>query len=390
MELEEVTNKISSIRWQDQTQEQYHYIDLSSVDRNTHNISETVLITKNNAPSRAQQIVQKGDVIFGTTRPMLKRYSIITDRFDGQICSTGFCVLRPDNKKILTSFLFHLLGTKDFYSYVEANERGASYPAIPDGLVKKFKIPVPPLAFQREIVKTLDSFNDLETELEAELGAELEARKMQYQHYREALLDFENGAFIGSRMKWMKLSDIADFKNGKGHEKLINESGKFVVVNSKFVSTDGRVRKYAEEQISPVFKDDLLMVMSDLPNGKALAKCFLVDENEKYTLNQRICALTVKETNELLVKFFYFILTRNKQLLKFDNGVDQTNLRKEDILEMKIPIPPMKEQIRIVKILESFESVVNGIEDGLSAEITARRQQYEYYRDQLLSFMEIA
>ena len=185
--IDEVVLKTASIRWQDQGDTEYQYIDLSSVDRVTHAITEASLITKKNAPSRAQQIVQSGDIIFGTTRPMLKRYSVISDDFDGQICSTGFCVLRPNKTQILTNFLFHLLGTKDFYSYVEANERGASYPAIPDSLVKRFKIPVPPLEVQSEIAKTLDYF----TKLEVELVAELEARRKQYEYYRDQFLSFK-------------------------------------------------------------------------------------------------------------------------------------------------------------------------------------------------------
>ncbi len=89
-----------------------------------------------------------------------------------------------------------------------------------------------------------------------------------------------------------KLSDLVDFKNGKGHEKSIVENGKYIVVNSKFISTDGEVKKYANEQISPLYKNDILMVMS-VCYGRALAKCFYVDEERQITLNQRICSLTV-------------------------------------------------------------------------------------------------
>ena len=184
--IESFVLRPANIRWADQDSAEFQYIDLTSVDRATHAIAETSTITSENAPSRAQQVVREGDVIFGTTRPMLKRYAVIPREFDGQICSTGFCVLRPDNNIVLTNFLFHLIGTDDFYAYVEANERGASYPAIPDNVVKKFRVPVPPLEVQREIVKVLDTF----TKLEAELEAELEARRRQYKYYRDALLTF--------------------------------------------------------------------------------------------------------------------------------------------------------------------------------------------------------
>lgn len=130
----------------------------------------------------------------------------------------------------------------------------------------------------------------------------------------------------------------------------------------------------------------ILMVMSDLPNGKALAKCFIVDEDNKYTLNQRIGAFTIKNTNIITTYFLFYILNRNKQLLAYDNGVDQTNLRKDNILNISIPIPSLSEQQRIVSILDKFESLVNSLSEGLPAEIAAVQEQYEYYRNKLLTF----
>jgi len=132
------------------------------------------------------------------------------------------------------------------------------------------------------------------------------------------------------------------------------------------------------------------MVMSDLPNGQALAKCFIVDENNRYTLNQRICALTVRDSNEVNTKYFLYIANRNPQLLLHDNGVDQTNLKRDHILDILIPVPPLAEQERIVKILDRFDTLTNDITAGLPAEIAARKKQYEYYRNKLLTFKEIA
>ena len=140
--IAELITRSEKVRWDDLDQtDEFRYIDLGTVDRVTHSINDTETITKENAPSRAQQVVREGDVLFGTTRPMLKRYCIVPADYDGQVASTGFCVLRANTDRILTNFLFHLLGTATFYEYVEANERGASYPAIPDNVVKKFRIP---------------------------------------------------------------------------------------------------------------------------------------------------------------------------------------------------------------------------------------------------------
>ena len=246
----------------------------------------------------------------------------------------------------------------------------------------KIKVPVPPLEIQQEIVGMLNSF----TELEAELEAELTKRKQQYEHYRDHLLSFENIAGEGGQVEWLSLRELVDFRNGKGHEKNIVPDGQFIVVNSKYISTDGKVAKYTDSQICPLFKDDICLVMSDLPNGKALAKCRLIDEDDQYSLNQRIGAFTNKDNEKVINKYLFYILNRNPQLLRYDNGTDQTNLKKDEILGISIPIPSKKIQERIVYVLDNFDAVCNDLNIGLPSEIEARQKQYEYYRDRLLSF----
>ena len=103
----------------------------------------------------------------------------------------------------------------------------------------------------------------------AELTAELTARKKQYEFYRNELLTFNDST------KTFQLRDLASFRNGKGHEKSISENGKYTVVNSKFISTGGQVVKHSNDQLSPLYKDDIVMVMSDLPNGRALSINFI-------------------------------------------------------------------------------------------------------------------
>ena len=374
--LADVTLPTSNIKWRD-IDHTHRYIDLSSVSIETKKIIETSEVDAENAPSRAQKIIQEGDVIFATTRPTQMRYCLIDDIYSGEVASTGYCVLRPQISKVLPKWILYCIASKRFKSHVENNESGAAYPAISDTKVKAFEIPIPSLKVQAEIVRILDTF----TELTAELTAELEARKQQYSYYRDQLLTFKKG-----KVEWKTLDEVANFSNGKGHEKDISADGRYIVVNSKFISTDGHVAKYSDKQICPLFSNDILIVMSDLPNGKALAKTFFVEEDEKYTLNQRIGGITVKDDMTLLPKFLYYFLNRTSQLLKHDDGASQTNLRKGQILEVKIPVPPLAEQERIVSILDKFDTLTTSLTEGLPREIALRQQQYEYYRELLLSF----
>ncbi len=188
--LGEICSKTNRVKWQDNNA-QFKYIDLSSVDREDHNIKETIIIDKDNAPSRAQQIVEENDILFGTTRPLLKRTTYISKDYDGQICSTGFCVIRVNEQRAFSRFVFHLINAKNFYDYVKANEQGTSYPCISDSKVKDFEIPLPPLSEQKRIADMLDRFDALCNDTTSGIPAEIAARKKQYEYYRDRLLTFK-------------------------------------------------------------------------------------------------------------------------------------------------------------------------------------------------------
>lgn len=157
---------------------------------------------------------------------------------------------------------------------------------------------------------------------------------------------------------WDKLvvSQVASYENGKAHEQNIVEEGAYIVVNSKFISSDGKVRKYTDDANCLANKDDVLMVLSDVPNGKAIAKCFYVEENNKFTVNQRICKITATKVNS---KILYYVLNRNSYLLSFDDGVKQTNLRNEDVLNCPVVLPKNpREQAKISEFVSSLDEVI--------------------------------
>ena len=310
------------------------------------------------------------------------------------------------NKWVLPRYAFHVIQGKGQDILTKTKKQGGTVDSLDFQKVLAYKVPVPPLDVQERLVQVLDNFECICTDLNIGLPAEIEARQKQYEYYRDLLLTFaETGSTLVTDRQTelnairliqyvfgyatIPLVYISDFRNGKGHEKNIVNNGKYIVVNAKFISTDGQIKKYSNKQICPLYKDDILMVMSDLPNGRALAKCFLVDEDDKFTLNQRIGAFTVRRHDLINTKYLYYVLNRNSQLLKYDNGADQTNLRKNEILNILIPVPSIEEQQRIVNILDRFDTLCNDLSEGLPAEIEARRKQYEYYRDKLLSFEEI-
>ena len=161
------------------------------------------------------------------------------------------------------------------------------------------------------------------------------------------------------------LGTVADYENGKAHENEIDEDGDFIVVNSKFISTDGEVIKRTNTPYCLADKEDILMVLSDVPNGRAIAKCFFVDESGKYTVNQRICRLRSKSINS---KFLFYLINRNPYFLSFDDGVKQTNLKKSEVLECPLMIPSSPiEQQKIVGLLSSIDDLIIATEQRIKS-----------------------
>ena len=250
-------------------------------------------------------------------------------------------------------FLFASLEHKDIRRWTQL--AGASRKKLLKDSMLKITVNIPSLPEQQKIADFLSTI-DTVIEKQKETASAWEERKkgvMQKLFSQKVRFKADDGDQF-PEWEEKKLGEVFEFYNGKAHENVISENGKYVVVNSKFISTDGTVRKYTNEMIFPLIKKDIVMVMSDVPNGKAISKCFLINENNKYTLNQRICCLRTKEN----AVFYINQISRNKYFLKFDDGVKQTNLRKNDILQCPLLCPCLAEQQKIADCLSSLDEVI--------------------------------
>ena len=158
--IESLCNKTKNINWKENTDREFDYIDLSSVSRTSLTITETKKIDSKNAPSRAKKIVKENDIIFGTTRPTLKRATKINEKYNNQICSTGFVVLSPKDPKDSEWIFFFLLSNK-FMKRMESLQRGASYPAVSDNDVKKSILSIPSKeSIKTQMIENLDALDN--------------------------------------------------------------------------------------------------------------------------------------------------------------------------------------------------------------------------------------
>lgn len=387
----ECVKPISNIKWSCSNDAEYQYIDLTSVNRDTHNIGETQTICADNAPSRAQQIVYAQDILLGTTRPLLRRFCVVPNEYSSQMCSTGFCVLRADENIVLHRWLYHQISTSKFFDYVEKHQKGASYPAISDADVKKFRIPIPPLSVQREIVRILDNFAELTEGLNRELTAELTARKKQYAYYRDKLLtprtDYRHGKIID-----MLKQPITDGPHTT--PELMEDGIPFLSVEAVF---DGKIHfEKRRGNITPEFdaecckkykpqKHDIFMVKS----GSTTGKVGYVDTDERFNIRSPLAAMRVNSENSsrYLFHLLQSKMVQQQVVAKASHG-SQPNLSMRALEQFDVVIPPLDIQLRLADVLDNFDAICTDLSSGLPAEIEARQKQYEYYRDRLLSFEE--
>src|ERR1700683_22304 len=148
----------------------FQYVDIGSVSNERFQITEAREILGRSAPSRARKLIRHGDVIFATTRPYLRSIAQVPHELDGQICSTGFCVLRP-TQQVISDWLFYSVLSRDFLAQITSRMRGASYPAVSDRDVLEAEIPVPSPAEQYRIVVRIKDCTERIEEMER-LGQE--------------------------------------------------------------------------------------------------------------------------------------------------------------------------------------------------------------------------
>ena len=287
-----------------------------------------------------------------------------------------------------------------------------SIPALNKADIDKYSIPIPPLEVQDEIVKILDRFADYA----AELQAELQARRLQYEYYRNLLLTFNSSAYGCETDDAQKISVIA--RGGHSYEiqwKTMGEIGKFfggLTGKSKADFSNGNARfisymnvysnialdQSANEFVSILpdekqnvlqYGDALFTGSSETPNECGMSSVVTTEPKEPLYLNSFSFGFRLDNISTYHPDFLKHLLRSTAirdQIAKTANGVTRFNVSKALFAKIILPIPPIELQVKIASILDRFETLVNDLSKGLPAEIEAVKARYEYYRNKLLTF----
>jgi len=279
----------------------------------------------------------------------------------GKFSITNVCGLIKiqNNLELNYKFLFYWLS-------IEAKNHvysGMGNPKLMSHQMEKILIPIPPLSVQTEIVKILDAL----TALTSELTSELTLRRKQYEYYREKLLSFDSLEQLNMGGAKKKLIDVAKIKNGKDWKHL--GEGDIPIYGS------GGIMGYVD-----TYSYDKPTVL--IPRKGTITNIFYLEEP---FWNVDTIYYTEIDTTQILPKYFYHFM-KTVDLTKLDTGSGRPSLTQAILNEIPIFVPSIKEQQRIVSILDKFETLTNSITEGLPLAIEQSQKRYEYYRELLLDF----
>ena len=335
----------------------------------------------------------------------------VVDFWAADDCYTFKCNENIDNK-----YLFHVLKNNQYK--IDSKVRKASIPRISRESVGNILVPVPELKVQKRIVNVLDNFESICTDLNIGLPAEIEARQKQYEYYRDLLLTFaaEGATILTDRQTdrqaiirllqyvfgyvSIELGAIATVTKLAGYEftKYVTYSneGKIIALrglNVKNGNLDLTDVKYIDKSdLSKLNRSKLCSGDMLFTYVGTIGQVAVVNENDKYYLapNVALIRADTQFVNPEYMRYFFqtnvFWDTQINRLLQFSS---MKNIPMEKIRKFILQLPSIEEQERIVSILDRFDTLCNDLSAGLPAEIEARKKQYEYYRDKLLSFKEL-
>lgn len=305
--------------------------------------------------------------------------------------TTELHVIRPLSA-IDARFLFYLTIGHDFRAFGEAEMLGAGgQKRVPEEFLKDWRAPVPPLETQRRIAQFLDEKIAQIDGLVKKKRALLDrlAEKRQALITRAVTKGLNPAAPMQpSGIDWLgdipahweikRLNSFCEFQSGKAHEPFIEADGQYVCVNARYISTNGAAVKRCSENLTPAIPGDILMVMSDLPNGRALARSFLVDDRDQYAVNQRVCRIRPRQGSSM---YFSYLLNRNPQLLRYNDGKEQTHLSNSNFKLVQLLVPPEPEQHEISEYLNE----ISGSLDKTSCQVEESLNRLEEYRAALIT-----
>ncbi|HMN04313.1 MAG TPA: restriction endonuclease subunit S [Flavobacteriales bacterium] len=363
--------------------ERFAYVDVSSVSNESFKITESASLVGKDAPSRARKEIRRDDVLFATVRPTLRRVALVPEKLDGQIASTGYCVLRSDRSKVDPRYLYSFLLTDGFIARMAGLERGAGYPAVRESDVFGSELPLPPLAEQQRIAQVLSTVQSAIEQQERLIRTTTELKQALMQKLfteglrGEAQKETEIG-LVPESWEVVPLQSVCELVIDCPHTtpKFLTtgvrvarnfniRDGRFVPEPAFFTSEEqyrDRVRRAVPEPGDVLFS-------REAPVGEAC----VIPEGMRLSLGQRTMLIRTDRSRlspEFLVYSFYSPVL-SKHMKSIASGLTVAHLNVADVRSMPLPLPGL--------------DVQNGITDAL----LAIERKGEHHRTKLTSLQDL-
>jgi type I restriction enzyme, S subunit len=312
---------------------------------------------------------------------------------DSQIVTGGHATVLKHSQE--PKYLAYYFQTSRFFAEKRKHATGTKVVDVSAKSLAKIRIPVPPTAVQREIVKVLDNFAELEAALGSELEAELQARRQQYQYYRDALLNPSEQASPHSQ--WKSLGEVGAFTRGRRFtNKDFVESGLGCIHYGEIYTHYGLSATKTKSFLRPALaatlrmakKGDLIVAGTGESVEEICKAVAWLGEDDVAVHDD--CYIYAHSLDPKFAAYVFQSSHFNEQKVKYAAGAKMIRVSSGSLEKIRIPVPPIEVQRRIVAVLDQFDALVSDLSVDLPAESKARRKQYEYYRDRLLTFQEAA
>lgn len=359
------------------------YLDISNIDNKKFRVNGWKKLKWKDAPSRARKLIKVGDIVFATTRPYLKNIAIVPLDLDGQICSTGFCVLRPNPEFTTSEWIFYNIIRDKFVSHISSKMRGTSYPAVLDSDIYYSKIPLPfrhgkpDLETQKKIVEYIEANFSM-------VDAILEKKKeflRQLDDLWESVLEHTFKPKEGEEWREVRLGEIAkEIKSGGTPSRKIKEyweKGTIFWVKIQDIPEEGYVNE-TEEKITETGINNSSAKL--LPKGTILFTIFATIGrvgilNIEAATNQAIAGIILKENYER--KYIYWVLRKfGEELKQKGRGGTQNNVNLTFLKNLKIPLPfrnnhpDLERQKEIASYLDGIYEKIKILKEKIQNQIT--------------------
>jgi type I restriction enzyme S subunit len=393
-ELGEVCLKVSKIDPLDLGREVFKYVDIGSIDSASNTVASPQMLSVKDAPGRARQLIQEGDTVFSTVRPYMMNIAYIDESLDGEIASTGFCVIRPNSEFVSKGFIKFYSTSDNLLEQILPLQRGVSYPAVRDKDLFSASVLVPPLIEQQRIVEILE---EQLSRLDAAMTSVNAVRKKAARFRRSLLQAGFNGELTGHDVSkgntpngWRTatIAEVADFIRGVTYQKSDArrepEDGFLPLLRATNIGNESL--SYDEFVFVPkkVVKPEQLIRVNDMVIAASSGSISIVGKSAPVLVDFEatfgaFCAVLRPQSS---ISPNYFRLYVQSPICRetwsnLARGTNINNLKREQVLTTSIPVPPLVEQEKIAEILDgqiSHLDVAIAVADAIEKNASAMRR----------------